>query len=69
MIKKKTKHFVTNVRPNTKIVIDGPCELIVKKANDRGQIELSFCVGLETFVETFALKQQDFENLKSKPSV
>lgn len=62
MIRKtRTKLFSTNVFPNTKILVDGPCEIIVKKTNKFGQIELSFCVDQNVFVETFKIKKEETE--------
>jgi hypothetical protein len=56
MITKKTKLYVTNVQPNTQVLIDGPCSMIVKGLNSSGQIELSFEVSRDTTIDKFKLE-------------
>lgn len=53
---KRTKLFVTNVQPNTQVLIDGPCSMIVKGINSSGQIELSFEVSRDTTIDKFKLE-------------
>lgn len=60
MIKSSSKKtFVTNLKPITKVIIDGPCEFTIQNINNHGQVELSFLVDRTTFVETFKLERKE----------
>lgn len=53
------KTFVTNLKPITKVIIDGPCEFTIQNINNHGQVELSFLVDRNTFVETFKIERKE----------
>jgi len=61
---KITKKFVTNLYPNTKVIVDGSCEFIIQKINSHGQIEFSFLINRSTKVETYKLKKIDIDGNK-----
>lgn len=52
---KKVKYFSTNLYPNTRIMIDGPCDIIFECVNSFGQGCFNFVVDRSTTIDTFKL--------------
>ncbi len=63
-LRQQEKHYVTNLYPGTKVVIDGPCEFVIKQINSFGQIEFAFVVSKETYIDTFKVKKDPNEQKK-----
>ena len=53
----KTKRFVTNLKPPTMIIVDGPCEIYMQKINEHGQVEFCFMVDRKVTVETIKMRK------------
>lgn len=53
--KRKTK-FITNAYKNSKIDIGGPCEIVVQKINERGQVELLIITDYENSIDVYKIK-------------
>lgn len=56
--KQRFKYFSTNVFPNTHFVIGELIEMTVKCVNNSGQIELSFKIPENIYIEKFQLKRE-----------
>lgn len=69
-LRAKQKNYITNLYPGTKVIIDGPCEFIIKQINSFGQIEFAFVVNADTYIDTFKIKKEHpSENNKTKKEI